>query len=111
MCARNVSCHSGVIHLLLKGEKVMTKVIKLQLYYKDDERLNFKKAQETLWQLQREVRAAANRAIQMCWEFNEFEADWKRKTENTLQKMKRENCSASPCNLSFMTRSRRTLPI
>lgn len=64
----------------------MTKVIKLQLYYKDDERLNFKKAQETLWQLQREVRAAANRAIQMCWEFNGFEADWKKKNGEYLTK-------------------------
>ncbi len=64
----------------------MTKVIKLQLYYKDDERLNFKKAQETLWQLQREIRAAANRAIQMCWEFNGFEADWKKKNGEYLTK-------------------------
>lgn len=57
----------------------MTKVIKLQLYYKDDETLNYKKAQETLWQLQRETRAAANRAIQMCWEYNGFESDWKKR--------------------------------
>lgn len=64
----------------------MTKVIKLQLYYKDDERLNFKKAQETLWQLQREIRVAANRAIQMCWEFNGFEADWKKKNGEYLTK-------------------------
>ncbi len=64
----------------------MVKVIKLQLYYKDDERLKFKKAQETLWQLQRETRAAANRAIQMCWEFNGFEADWKKKNGEYLTK-------------------------
>lgn len=64
----------------------MVKVIKLQLYYKDDERLDFKKAQETLWQLQREIRAAANRTIQMCWEFNGFEADWKKKHGEYLTK-------------------------
>ena len=64
----------------------MTKVIKLQLYYKDDERLDFKKAHKTLWQLQREIRAAANRAIQMCWEFNGFEADWKKKNGEYLTK-------------------------
>lgn len=57
----------------------MTKVIKLKLFYKDDDRLEFKKAQEILWQLQREVRAVANRTIQMCWEFNGFESDWKKK--------------------------------
>lgn len=56
----------------------MTKTLKLQLYYKDDEVLDFKKAQEALWQLQRETRAAANRAIQMCWEYNGFESDWKK---------------------------------
>lgn len=56
----------------------MIKVLKLQLYYKDDETLDFKKAQELLWQLQRETRAAANRAIQMCWEYNGFESEWKK---------------------------------
>lgn len=56
----------------------MTKTLKLQLYYKDDEVLEFKKAQEALWQLQRETRAAANRAVQMCWEYSGFESDWKK---------------------------------
>ncbi len=56
----------------------MTKTIKLQLFYKDDETLNFKQAQELLWQMQRETRAVANRIIQMCWEYNGFESDWKK---------------------------------
>lgn len=56
----------------------MTKTAKIQLYYKDDEILEYKKAMEQLWQLQKETRAAANRAIQMCWEYNGFESDWKK---------------------------------
>lgn len=65
------------VNIKQKGT-AMTKTLKLQLYYKDDEVLDFKKAQETLWQLQRETRAAANRAIQMLWEHNGFESDWKK---------------------------------
>lgn len=57
----------------------MVKCAKIQLYYVDDERLEFGKAQEALWQIQRETRAAANRAIQMSWEMMGFESDWKRK--------------------------------
>lgn len=56
----------------------MVKALKIQLYYKDNEALEFKKAQELLWQLQRETRSASNRAIQMCWEYNGFESDWKK---------------------------------
>lgn len=56
----------------------MTKTVKIQLYYKDDETLDFSKAQECLWRMQRETRAAANRAVQMCWEYSGFESDWKK---------------------------------
>lgn len=56
----------------------MTKAVKLQLYYKDDETLSFKQAQEELWKMQREIRAAANRIVQLCWEYNGFESDWKK---------------------------------
>lgn len=56
----------------------MTKTIKLQLFYKDDETLDFKKAQEELWKLQQETRAVANRVIQLCWEYNGFESEWKK---------------------------------
>ncbi len=64
----------------------MTKVVKLQLYYIDDNLLEFKKAQEALWQLQKETRAASNRVIQMCWEFNNFSSDWKTRTGDYLTK-------------------------
>lgn len=57
----------------------MTKVIKLKLYYMNDDILEYKKAQEALWNIQREVRTASNRAIQMCWEYNNFESDWKKR--------------------------------
>ncbi len=57
----------------------MTKVIKLKLYYMNDDILEYKKAQEALWNIQHEVRAASNRAIQMCWEYNNFESDWKKR--------------------------------
>lgn len=59
----------------------MTKTLKVQLYYKDDENLEYKKAQEMLWLLQRETRAAANRAVQVCWEYNGFESDWKKNND------------------------------
>ena len=44
----------------------MVKTVKLQLFYADDETLDFHKAQEGLWELQKEVRSASNRMIQMC---------------------------------------------
>lgn len=56
----------------------MTKVVKIQLYYMDDEILEFSKAQEALWKIQKEVRIISNRTIQMCWEYNNFESDWKK---------------------------------
>ena len=58
----------------------MVKTVKLQLFYADDETLEFHKAQEELWELQKEVRSASNRMIQMCWEYNGFESDWKKQT-------------------------------
>lgn len=57
----------------------MVKVVKLQLFYKGDELLSFKKMQETLWGVQRETREVANRTIQMCWDYNNFSQDWKKK--------------------------------
>ncbi|MCM1059775.1 MAG: RNA-guided endonuclease TnpB family protein [Eubacterium sp.] len=56
----------------------MTKVAKIQLYYADDDILEFTKAQEALWEIQKEVRIIANRTVQMCWEFANFESDWKK---------------------------------
>lgn len=56
----------------------MTKVVKIQLYYMDDGILEFSKAQEALWKIQREVRIISNRTIQMCWEYSNFESDWKK---------------------------------
>ena len=57
----------------------MTKVVKIQLISKNDDFLDYKAVNKLLWQLQRETRAAANRCIQLCWEYSGFESEWKKK--------------------------------
>lgn len=56
----------------------MTKTTKIQLISKNDEILDYKEVNKLLWQLQRETRAAANRCIQLCWEYSGFESDYKK---------------------------------
>ena len=41
----------------------MVKTVKLQLFYADDETLEFHKAQEELWELQKEVRSEPKMAL------------------------------------------------
>ncbi len=57
----------------------MTKTTKIQLISRNDDILDYKEVNKLLWQLQRETRAAANRCIQLCWEYSGFESDWKKK--------------------------------
>ena len=57
----------------------MTKTIKIQLISRNDDILDYKKVNKLLWQLQKETRAAANRCIQLCWEYSGFESEWKKK--------------------------------
>ena len=57
----------------------MTKVTKIQLISRNDDILDYKEVNKLLWELQRETRAAANRCIQLCWEYSGFESDWKTK--------------------------------
>lgn len=56
----------------------MTKTIKCQLISRNEDiNLDYKAVYKILWELQRETRAAANKAMQLCWEFSGFESDWK----------------------------------
>lgn len=57
----------------------MTKTIKIQLISRNDDILDYKEVNKLLWQLQKETRAAANRCIQLCWEYSGFESEWKKK--------------------------------
>ena len=57
----------------------MTKTTKIQLISKNDDVLEYKEVNKLLWELQRETRTAANRCIQLCWEYSGFESDWKKK--------------------------------
>lgn len=56
----------------------MTKTTKIQLISKNDDILDYKEVNKLLWQLQKETRAAANRCIQLSWEYSGFESDWKK---------------------------------
>lgn len=60
----------------------MTKTTKIQIISKNDDILDYKEVNKLLWQLQKESRMAANRCVQLCWEYNNFESDWKKNTGN-----------------------------
>ena len=70
----------------------MTKVIKCQLISRHEE-LDYKAVYKILWELQREARAAANRAVQLCWEFSGFESEWK--TKNNEYPTKEQICEVT----------------
>lgn len=55
----------------------MTKVTKIQLVSKNDDILDYKEVNKILWDLQRETRNAANRAIQLNWENTKTTEKWK----------------------------------
>lgn len=57
----------------------MTKVVKLQLISKNDEIIDYKSVNKILWDLQYETRIAANKAVQLSWEFWGFESEYKKK--------------------------------
>lgn len=57
----------------------MTKTIKIQLISRNDDILDYKTVNKLLWKLQKETRVAANRCIQLCWEYSGFESEWKQK--------------------------------
>ena len=58
----------------------MVKTVKIKLYYADDELLDYNRANQELWELKRQSRAAANRLVQMLWAYSGFESDWKKQT-------------------------------
>ena len=61
----------------------MNKVVKLALICeqsdKDNSPVDYKKINEILWELQKQTREIKNKAIQYCWEYNNFSSDYYKK--------------------------------
>ena len=58
----------------------MTKVVKVYLISKvlnkDGEKVEYENVCNILWQLQYETRQLKNKAVQLCWEWNNFQSDY-----------------------------------
>lgn len=71
----------------------MTKVVKLKLISVNDDIIEFKELNRMLWDLQNETRNAANRAVQLIWEYDGAKAKWKEthgdypKTKDEIKEM------------------------
>ena len=56
-----------------------TKVSRYQLLFDDENNeLTFKQSNEVLFQLQKEMMQMANRMVQLYWEFNGYQSDYKK---------------------------------
>lgn len=68
----------------------VTKVMKYQLIYIDDDVLPFKDFMNILYELQKEMFHIANRAIQLYWEFSGYQSDYKTRFDAYPSKEKLE---------------------
>jgi len=61
----------------------MTKVVKVYLLCnvtdRDGKKVDYKIVNQILWDLQNETRAVKNKAVQLCWEWFNFQSDYKNK--------------------------------
>lgn len=70
---------------------VINKVQKYQLIYKDDDILSYKNFLKYLYSLQNEMFLAANKAVQLFWEFSTYQSDYKTKYNVFLTKKEVED--------------------
>lgn len=68
----------------------VTKVMKYQLIYIDDDVFPFKDFMNKLYELQKEMFHIANRAIQLHWEFSGYQSDYKTRFDAYPSKEKLE---------------------